>query len=140
MKNTENEGLTRRRRPMTRAAMGLAAGAALTLAGAGSAWAVPIDPGQSPCLSSTGTLTGVPSTTFLGLGFVATWSTDRPADCGVASELSGPGIPGGGVVGGVGGSQTVFPPNVGVNTYTVTVFYPGGHVAVATASVNVVVF
>ena len=75
------------------------------------------------------------STVYPGQPVDASWTTNRPSGCtGVTSALTGPSA---WVSGGVGGSATVTPPNLGVNTYTVTVFYPGGHQDVVSASVTV---
>lgn len=128
--------LLARSRAWHRVAGGLAAvaGVVVLLSGPVPAWGV-TQPGDSPCLQSTGSLTLSSSTIYAGQSVSASWTTHRPAGCeGVVSELDGPGAS---VSGGVGGTATLTPPNMGVNTYTVTVFYPAGHVAVASASVTV---
>jgi hypothetical protein len=92
-------------------------------------------PGDSPCLASTGSLTLSSSTIHPGQTVSASWTTQRPRNCeGMVSQLNGPGAS---LSGGVGGTGTLTPPNMGVNTYTVTVFYPGGSVDVDSESVTV---
>jgi hypothetical protein len=114
-------------------AAGLAASAAavaMALAGPAPAFAA----GGGNCQQSTGSLTLSPSTITAGQSVTASWTTHRPAGCeGVVSQLNGPGAS---VSGGVGGTATLTPP-VGVDTYTVTVFFPAGSVDVASASVTV---
>jgi len=102
------------------------------------AWAIPTDPGGddgNPCEGITGSLTLSASMVLPGQAVVATWETQRPPGCGTVSMLTGPGTSG--AVNGMGGTQTVVPPSSGTNTYTVTAFYPGGSVEVASASVTV---
>src|SRR5689334_21470846 len=105
-------------------AVGLAVlAAAVVSSGSVPALAFTLPGDSDPCLESTGSLTLSATTVFPGQPVVATWRTHRPSGCGgVASQLTGPGAA---VPGGVGGSATLTPPNLGVNTYTVTAFYAG---------------
>jgi len=140
MRGSAAEPLARRRRfggsrsPRSVAAALAAVAGVVMLSGQAPALGV-TQPGDSPCLASTGSLTLSSSTIYAGQSVSASWTTQRPRNCeGVVSELDGPGAS---VSGGVGGTATLTPPNMGANTYTVTVFYPGGYVAVTSASVTV---
>src|SRR6185437_5518991 len=106
----------------------------VALSAPGAALAV-TGPGQSPCLQSTGSVS-LPSTVYAGQSVSVSWTTVRPSTCeGVVSQLNGPGAALSG--GRNGGTGSFTPANMGVNNYTVTVFFAAGSVDVAWGSVTV---
>jgi ricin-type beta-trefoil lectin protein len=114
---------------------GLAAMAGVVALSAPGAALGVTQPGDSPCLGSTGSLTLSSSTINAGQSVSASWTTHRPSGCeGVVSQLNGPGAA---LSGGIGGTGTFTPSNMGVNNYTATVFFAAGSVDVASGSVTV---